>query len=106
MNFLLLEKKYINMAAQRLVLFLVLTLLASAVPEFSGVVQGYNRPPARKNLDVPSDDDPESNSPEQVRSAVNSCMFNCLENLLQIMIEINHESYEYMRLKSQVNWER
>ncbi|KAK9921228.1 hypothetical protein M0R45_029747 [Rubus argutus] len=54
------------MAAKSLGLFLVLTLLASALPEFSGVVQGYNRPPARKNLDVPSDDDPESNSPEQV----------------------------------------
>ncbi|KAM5559513.1 putative purple acid phosphatase 20 [Rosa sericea] len=54
------------MAAQRLGLFLVLTLLGLALSEFSGVAEGYNRPPARKNLDVPSDTDPDSNSPEQV----------------------------------------
>lgn len=55
-----------KMGAQRLGLFLVLTLLGLALPEFSGVAEGYNRPPARKNLDVPSDTDPDSNSPEQV----------------------------------------
>lgn len=44
----------------------VFTLMGLAFPVlFGAFVQGYNRPPPRKNLYVPADD-PESASPQQV----------------------------------------
>ncbi|CAB4317589.1 unnamed protein product [Prunus armeniaca] len=47
-------------------LLIVLTIMGLAFPVFfNALVQGYNRPPPRKNVYVPSDD-PGSDSPQQV----------------------------------------
>ncbi|KAM2466622.1 hypothetical protein TB2_008374 [Malus domestica] len=48
----------------------VFTLMGLAFPvSFGAIVQGYNRPPARKDLDIPADD-PGSASPQQVHISV------------------------------------
>lgn len=45
---------------------IVLTIMGLAFPVFfNALVQGYNRPPPRKDVYVPSDD-PGSDSPQQV----------------------------------------